>query len=133
MYLLYINELGDDYKGQKQYEFIFGDNVNIVMDEWFEIPSSDRSVPPDIKYIKKVGLLKNSDLVLDLVQKSDFFGFIDAVDGIISLGWEPFDLESEERPERICFHYGEKLEVVQEKLSSKDLELIMENVKYNYQ
>ena len=24
MYLIYINELGKDYKGQNQYEFIFG-------------------------------------------------------------------------------------------------------------
>ena len=24
MYLIYINELGRDYKGQRQYEFIFG-------------------------------------------------------------------------------------------------------------
>ena len=133
MFLLYINELGSDYKGQKQYEFIFGDNINVLMEEWFLIPSSGRSVPPEIVDIKLVGLLKNSDLILDLVQNSDFFGLIDAVDGIVALGWEPFDLDAEDRPERVCFYFGEKFDKVVKKLSSKNLKLITEEIKYNFQ
>ena len=96
MYLLYINELGKDYKGQQQYEFIFGENVDVLMDEWFIIPSSGRAVPPELEFVDLVGVLKNSDLKLDLVQNSDYFGMIDAVDGIIALGWEPFDIHAEE-------------------------------------
>lgn len=133
MFLLYINELGSDYKGQKQYEFIFGNNKNVLMEEWFFIPSSGRSVPPDIKNIKLVGLLKNSDLVLELVQNSDFFGLIDAVDGIVALGWEPFDQEAEERPDRVCFYFGEEFSMVVKKLSSKNINLITEEIKYNFQ
>ena len=45
MYLLYINELGKDYKGQQQYEFIFGENVDVLMDEWFIIPSTASIIP----------------------------------------------------------------------------------------
>lgn len=130
MYLIYINELGKDYKGQRQYEFIFGKDKDIVEDEWFIIPSSGRSIPPRIEYVDLVGLLKNSDLILDVVQNSDHFGVIDSVDGIIALGWEPFDIESEERPERICFHFGETIESVTEKLKTKGLRLINDEIKY---
>jgi len=82
MYLIYINELGKDYKGQHQYEFIFSKNKEVLEDEWFIIPSSGRSIPPSLEKIDLVGLLKNSDIVLELVQNSDFFGMIDAVDEI---------------------------------------------------
>jgi len=130
MYLLYINELGNDYKGQKQYEFIFGYHYDVLMEEWFLIPSSGRSVPPDIENINLVGLLKNSDLVLELVQNSDYFGVIDAVDEIVALGWEPFDKYAEERPIRVAFNYGEPLESVTQKLAAKGLRLINEEIKY---
>ena len=54
MRLLYINEIGKDYKGQKQYEFIFGNNIDINVDEWYIIPSSGRAVPPSVEYIDLV-------------------------------------------------------------------------------
>ena len=130
MFLLYIYELGKDYKGQRQYEFIFGKSRDVLEDEWFTIPSSGRSVPPEIKNIDLVGLLKNSDSVLDLVQNSDFFGVIDAVDGIVALGWEPFDMDAAERPERASFHFGETLESVAAKLMTKGLRLINDEIKY---
>ena len=31
MHLIYVNEIGSDYKGQKQYEFIFSEDVEIDM------------------------------------------------------------------------------------------------------
>ena len=43
MHLIYVNEIGSDYKGQKQYEFIFSESYEIDMDEWFIIPSSATS------------------------------------------------------------------------------------------
>jgi len=132
MYLIYINELGKDYKGQKQYEFIFGKNIDIIVDEWYTIPSSGRSTPPEIINIDVVGLLKNSDIMLELVQDSDYFGVIDAVDGVLALGWEPFDNESDERLERLFFRYGETMDSVIEKLSTRNLKLINEEIKYKY-
>lgn len=130
MYLIYINELGLDYKGQKQYEFIFSNNINAIMEEWFIIPSSGRSVPPDIEDIDLVGLLKNSDLKMELIQNSDYFGVIDAVDGIVALGWEPLDMDAEERPIRLSFHFGEELDMVTDKLTKRGLRLINENINY---
>ena len=130
MYLLYINELGQDYKGQRQYEFIFGNDPDTLVEEWFIIPSAGRAIPPEVESIDLVGLLKNSDLKLELVQNSDYFGVIDAVDGIIALGWEAFDIEAEERPIRISFHFAEELESVTQKLATKGLRLINEEIKY---
>jgi len=130
MFLVYINELGKDYKGQRQYEFIFSKQNDVMEDDWYTIPSSGRSVPPELSSIDLVGLLKNSDLQLDLVQNSDFFGVVDAADGIIALGWEPFDIDSEERPVRVSFHYGNTLESVTEKLAMKGLRLINDEIQY---
>lgn len=132
MFLIYINELGKDYKGQRQYEFIFGKSKDVLVDEWFMVPSSGRALPPEVKSIDLVGLLKNSDLELDLVQNSDYFGVIDAVDGIVALGWEKFDMDAEERPERVSFHFGESLEDVNTKLMTKGLRLINDEIKYKF-
>jgi len=130
MYLLYINELGQDYKGQRQYEFIFGNNPDTLVEEWFIIPSAGRAIPPEIDSIDLVGLLKNCDLKLELVQNSDYFGVIDAVDGIVALGWEAFDMDAEERPIRLSFHFAEELESVTAKLATKGLRLINEEINF---
>jgi hypothetical protein len=129
MKLIYINEIGSDYKGQKQYEFIFSESTEIDMDEWFVIPSSSTSQPksPEVEYVDLVGLLKDTDLHLELIQDSDYFGVIDAVDGVIALGWEKFDFDSEF--ERISFKFGESLESVTKKLKQRDYLLIKEEVK----
>jgi len=131
MFLLYINELGVDYKGQRQYEFIFGESVDILdlVDEWFTVPSSGRAGPPELEQISLVGILKNSDLELSLVQNSDYFGMVDAVDGIIALGWETFNVDYEERPLRLSFHFGEEFNTVIKKLKFSGLELIIEEIK----
>jgi hypothetical protein len=62
-----------------------------------------------------------------LIQDSDYFGVIDAVDGVIALGWEKFDFDSEF--ERISFKFGESLESVTKKLKQRDYLLIKEEVK----
>jgi hypothetical protein len=129
MKLIYINEIGSDYKGQKQYEFIFSESTEIDMDEWFVIPSSSTSQPksPEVEYVDLVGLLKDTDLHLELIQDSDYFGVIDAVDGVVALGWEKFNFDSEF--ERISFKFGESLESVTKKLKQRDYLLIKEEVK----
>jgi hypothetical protein len=133
MNLIYINEIGSDYKGQKQSEFIFSESSEIDVEEWFTIPASatSDSKSPDIEYIDFVGLLKNTDLKLELIQNSDYFGVIDAVDGVIALGWEIFDYESEF--ERLSFRFGESLDSVSKKLKQRDFYLLKENIKINEQ
>ena len=44
---------------------------------------------------------------------------IDAVDNIIALGWEPFDIEEEERVIRLSFQFGEELNSVTEKIKNQ--------------
>jgi hypothetical protein len=130
MNLIYVNEIGSDYKGQKQYEFIFSDSSEIDIDEWFVVPASatSKTKSPDIEYVKLVGLLKNTDLDLELIQNSDYFGVIDAVDGVIALAWEKFDIEVEVG--RLTFKFGESLENVTKKLKQRSYILLKEEIKF---
>ena len=129
MHLIYVNEIGSDYKGQKQYEFVFSETTEIDMGDWFVIPASanQRSKSPDIEYVDVVGLLKDTDLQLELIQNSDYFGVIDAVDGVISMAWEKFDFENTE--ERLTFKFGEPIENVTKKLKSRGFILLKEEIK----
>ena len=130
MHLIYVNEIGSDYKGQKQYEFIFSKSTEIDMDEWFIIPASASSQPksPEIEYVDLVGLLKNTDLQLELVQDSDYFGVIDAVDGVVAMAWEKFDMDSDS--ERLTFKFGESMENVTKKLKQRSYILLKEEIKF---
>lgn len=131
MKLIFVNEIGQDYKGQKQYEFIFSESTEIDMDEWFVIPASatSESKSPDIDYISLVGLLKDSDIELELIQNSDYFGVIDAIDGVIALAWEKFDYNSEY--ERLTFKFGESIDSVAKKMKARNLQLLKEIIKHN--
>ena len=55
---------------------------------------------------------------------------IDAVDDVVALGWEKYDMEKSEKTNRICFHFGEPVESVTEKLMTKGLRLINDEIKY---
>jgi hypothetical protein len=131
MNLIYVNEIGSDYKGQKQYEFIFSNSTELDIEEWFTIPASavSQSKSPDMEYVNLVGLLKNTDLKLELIQDSDYFGVIDAVDGVVSLAWEKFDFDNEF--ERLYFKFGESVESVSKKLKQRDYQLLKEEIKIN--
>lgn len=130
MNLIYVNEIGSDYKGQKQYEFIFSTSTELDIEEWFVIPASavSTSKSPEIEYVDLVGLLKNTDLKLELVQDSDYFGVIDAVDGVVALAWEKFDFDNEF--ERLTFRFGDSLESVSKKLKQREYQLLKEEIKF---
>ena len=131
-YLIYINGLGPNYKGDNIYEFIFSDLDDVWGDEWDAEPASGKPSPPDINYIKRVGALKNSEIELELIQNSDYFGVYDAIDGVISLGWEK---ENDEKDfsliTRLVFQFGETEESVKNKLYERDVVLQFEkNIMY---
>ncbi len=130
MVLIYVNEIGSDYKGQKQYEFIFSKSTDLDIEDWFVIPASatQQSKSPDIQYVDLVGLLKNTDLDLELIQNSDYFGVIDAVDNVIALAWEKFDFDSEF--DRLSFRFGESVESVTKKLKQRNYHLLKEEIKF---
>lgn len=128
MFLLYINEVGVNYKGQKVYEFIFGENTDVKQEDWYNVPSSSTSQPPSEEYVNIVGTLKNSELNLTLIQDSDYFGVIDSVNGVVALGWENFDINYEKRTNRLFFNYGETIESVMNKIKKHNLEIIIEKI-----
>jgi hypothetical protein len=125
MNLVYINELGPNYKGDNLYEFIFSDLDDVWGEDWDAEPAAGKPSPPEINYIKKVGVLRNSEIQLELIQNSDFFGVYDAIDGVISLAWE--NANSDEilihKRKRLVFQYNESIESVENKLYERDIVL----------
>jgi len=87
-YLIYVNGLGPDYKGDNLYEFIFSDTLNVEGDSWDSAPANGYPSPPNLEFIKKVGVLKGTDTKFELIQNSDYFSMNDSVDGVIALAWE---------------------------------------------
>jgi len=124
-YLIYINGLGPNYKGDNIYEFIFSDTLDVFGEYWDSKPANGYPLPPDIEYIKKVGTLINEEIVFDLIQNSDVFSVIDSMDGVISLGWENEDKDFSSI-KRMVFQFGESENSVKDKLYERDIVLQFE-------
>ncbi len=122
-YLTYVNGLGPNYKGDNLYEFIFSDSLDVWGDSWESKPSNGYPTPPELQYIKKVGVLRNTDLKLELIQNSDFFCMIDAIDDVVALAWETEELEGQKR---IVFRFGSSEQEIKDKLYERDLILEFE-------
>ena len=130
LFLIYINMVGKDYKGNLLYEFIFSDTLkNVDGEEWDTYPASGRPEPPHDNFIKKVGRLE-SELKLDVIQNSDTFAVWDAVDGVIALAWENINAYDSYPEKRLCFKFGEPIEDVESKLYENDL-ILQYNTKNN--
>jgi hypothetical protein len=132
-YLVYVNGLGPNYKGDNMYEFIFSNDVkNIWDDTWDAKPSNGYPKPPNVDYIKKVGTLKNTSIEFELIQNSDFFSFIDSIDGIIALAWEKENDDVDFTiKKRLVFSFGDTEQQVKDKLYERDVVLEFEkNVVY---
>jgi len=125
--LIYINGLGPNYKGDNIYEFIFSDILDVWGENWESKPANGYPLPPDIEYVKKVGILRNGEITLELVQDSDVFSVIDATDDVIALGWEK---EAENLDfsiiKRLVFKFGQTEEEVKNKLYERDIVLEFE-------
>jgi hypothetical protein len=132
-YLVYVNGLGPNYKGDNMYEFIFSNDVkNIWDDTWDAKPSNGYPKPPNVDYIKKVGTLKNTSIEFELIQNSDFFSFIDPIDGIIALAWEKENDDVDFTiKKRLVFSFGDTEQQVKDKLYERDVVLEFEkNIVY---
>ena len=121
-YLIYVNGLGPNYKGDNLYEFIFSDSLDVWGEAWDNRPSNGYPQPPDLKYIKKVGVLRDTDVKLELIQNSDFFSMVDAIDDVIALAWERDD----ENQKRMVFRFGTPEQEIKDKLYERDLILEFE-------
>ncbi len=122
-YLIYVNGLGPNYKGDNLYEFIFSDTLDVWGESWDNRPSNGYPQPPELKYIKKVGVLRDTDVKLELIQNSDFFSVMDAMDDIIALAWET---EDETNQKRMVFRFGVPEQEIKDKLYERDLVLEFE-------
>ena len=127
-YLIYVNELGPNYKGDNIYEFIFSDSSEDIWGEnWDSKPSNGYPLPPDLEHIKKVGVLKNDIITMSVIQNSDYFSMIDTIDGIISLSWENENVDVDfNHHKRLVFKFGETEESVKNKLYERDIVLEFE-------
>ena len=126
-FLIYVNKLGQNYKGENLYEFIFSESLEGVWGEsWDSKPANGYPSPPEIELVTKVGLLKNS-LDFEVLQNSDIFSMIDGMDDVIALAWEN---ESEsvnfDKQKRLVFRFGDKIEEVKNKLYERDIVLEFE-------
>lgn len=120
-YLIFVNMVGKDYKGNFIYEFIFSDTTeNIDGEDWDTFPASGRPEPPHNHLIKKVGRLE-SELKLDVIQNSDTFAVWDSIDGVVALAWENINAYDSYPEKRLCFKFGETFNDVETKLYEKDL------------
>ena len=128
MYLIFVNELGPNYRGENIYEFIFSDNIeNVWGESWESKPANSYPLPPDIKHIKKVGVLKNDNISLSVIQKSDYFSMMDSLDDVIAMAWEnENELLNFDLVKRLVFRFGESEESVKNKLYERDLILEFE-------
>ena len=87
-YLVFVNGLGANYKGNKTYEFVFSKNNYVWGDDWDTTPANGNPTTPDISEIEKVGVLNRENIEMELIQNSDFFCMKDAVDKVVALAWE---------------------------------------------
>ena len=128
MYLIFVNELGPNYKGENIYEFIFSEKIDELWgDDWDSSPAHGKPGPPEMVYVNKVGVLARSNVKLELIQNSDYFGMEHALDKVIALGWETFeDSDNLIENERLVFHFGDSLTETENKLYARDLILDFE-------
>jgi hypothetical protein len=120
-YLIYVNGLGPNFRGDNLYEFIFSeeeDKNEVWGENWDSKPANSYPQPPDLKYVRKVGVLKNTEIKLELIQNSDYFNMIDAIDGVVALAWETDEVEN-----RMVFRFGQSESQVSDILYSKDIML----------
>jgi len=116
-YLVFVNGLGANYKGNKTYEFVFSKDNDVWGDDWDTNPANGNPTTPDISEIEKVGVLNREGIEMELVQNSDFFCMKDAVDKVVALAWE----EDKDLENRLVFHYGMTEQEVKDKLYEKDI------------
>jgi hypothetical protein len=92
-------------------------------ESWESKPSNGYPGPPELQYIKKVGVLRNTDIKLELIQNSDFFCMIDAIDDVVALAWEH---DEENGQKRMVFRFGMTEQEIKDKLYERDLILEFE-------
>jgi hypothetical protein len=133
VYLVYINKIGTSFNGENIFEFLFTEDIENMEhpESWYDSTSlSDKKdLAPEEDYIDLIGHLKTTDVDLELIQDLGIFDVYNAVEGIVSLGWENFGVDSD-FDDRMIFKYGQEKEVVEAILLMRDLELTYKKQKH---
>lgn len=120
--LIFVNRLGDNWKKQNVYEFIFSDHTNLEEvdgENWDLYPSEGKAMPPNEEFVTKIGNLETS-VELSLVQESDTFSIWDAIDGVVALAWEDLADYNYYPDPRYCFRFGDNIQNVEDILYERD-------------
>jgi hypothetical protein len=122
-YLCFIRLIGEENDGYYRYEFIFTDKIDDVWSEDFNQKPAClvNNLMVDDEYISEIHIVKMK-IKLDLIQNNCCFSVSDSYDGIVALGWQNLDDETE-YPEdgRIFFNFGETYKEVENKLAMKNV------------
>ena len=122
-YLCFIRLIGEENDGYYRYEFIFTNRIDEVWSEDFNQKPAClvNDLMVDDEYISEIHIVKMK-VKLDLIQNNCCFSVSDSYDGIVALGWQNLDDETE-YPEdgRIFFNFGETYKEVENKLAMKNV------------
>lgn len=125
VFLVYINKVGTNYKGENIYEFLFSKTPDKAEGEdWDKTPANNMPNPPEPEIVDLVKVLKTK-IKLELIQESTYFGMYDSVDGIVAVGWENLDEDGEdfEVKKRLVFKFGDTFEICNGRLYERDIVL----------
>jgi hypothetical protein len=121
-YLVYVDCIGQDGNGLYIYELYVSKDPSLVFGEyWNVLPigqcSKDQKKPHESTIDDKIEI--RIPILLKLSQNNNCLSMTDVADNILALCWEDLSF-CEEYPEyRLVIHYGESLEVVQNKINKK--------------
>lgn len=126
--LCFVRLVGEENDGYYRYEFIFTDNIDEVFGEDFDQKPAClvNNLMVSDEYITEIHIVKMR-IKLELAQDSCCFAMSDFYDGICAIAFEDIS-QYESYPEdgRLFFFFGESLQEVEEKLATKHV-LMMDN------
>ena len=119
LFLIFVNSLGQDYKGYNTYELLFTSKLDDVTDDsWGVIPACIANVKqPDDSVVSCVYLLKTEYVEFQLAKDNAVFNMWDCMEGIIPLMWENKLLYSTYPDNLLIFRYGENLNEINERIN----------------
>ena len=112
--------IGENGEGEYEYELFFSETPDIVWgDDWAEqCPAAIGDIPPDEKVVSCVKRII-SPYKINCAQNNFCFSMQDSIDGIISLCWCFDDNDNL----LFKFNFGEKYDLVKNKLSENGIKL----------
>ena len=120
IFLIYVRMIGENGEGEYEYELFFSETPDIVWgDDWAEqCPAAIGDIPPDEKVVSCVKRII-SPYKINCAQNNFCFSMQDSIDGIISLCWCFDDSDNL----LFKFNFGEKYDLVKNKLSENGIKL----------